>query len=85
MLSRRYESWRQQLLYARGELEALIDFAEDQQFDESPAKLVWSVAEQVKTLKGQVQAHIVNASRGELVRNGIRIALLGARTLAKPS
>lgn len=84
-LSRRYESWRQQLLYARGELEALIDFAEDQQFDESPAKLVWSVAEQVKTLKGQVQAHIVNASRGELVRNGIRIALLGAPNAGKSS
>ncbi|KAI9880163.1 MAG: mitochondrial splicing system protein [Pleopsidium flavum] len=84
-LSGRYESWRQQLLYARGELEALIDFAEDQHFDESPANLISSVAEQVKPLKGQVQAHIVNASRGELVRSGIRIALLGAPNAGKSS
>lgn len=36
-LAKRYEEWRQMLLYARGELEALIDFSEDQHFDESPA------------------------------------------------
>lgn len=84
-LARRYESWRQQLLHARGELEALIDFAEDQHFDESPKQLLLSVAEQIMTLKKQMQAHISNASRGELVRNGIKVALLGAPNAGKSS
>lgn len=84
-LAGRYELWRHQLLYARGELEALIDFSEDQHFDESPAKLVLSVVEQVKVLRGMVQAHVANASRGELIRNGIKIALLGAPNAGKSS
>ncbi len=85
VLAERYESWRQKLLEARGELEALIDFSEDQDFDESPAFLCDSVADQVQELKSQLQLNIVNASRGELLRKGIRIALVGAPNAGKSS
>ncbi|KAJ5139069.1 uncharacterized protein N7515_003917 [Penicillium bovifimosum] len=84
-LIKRYESWRQDLLYARGELEALIDFAEDQHFDESTTELVESVAGQVRALCVQIGFHVANASRGELLRNGIRVALLGAPNAGKSS
>ncbi|KAL8658466.1 MAG: hypothetical protein Q9202_007553 [Teloschistes flavicans] len=85
VLSQQYESWRQQLLYARGELEALIDFSEDQHFDESPAQLIGSVRDQVLSLQSRVKAVIQNASRGELLRNGIDLALLGAPNAGKSS
>ena len=85
ILAARYETWRQKLLYARGELEALIDFSEDQHFEESPARLVSSVAKQIQILKAHVQANIQNAIRGELLRNGISIALLGAPNAGKSS
>jgi small GTP-binding protein len=84
-LSKRYEEWRQQLLYARGELEALIDFSEDQHFDESSEELVVSVASQVRVLSRQIALHIQNASKGELMRNGIKVALLGAPNAGKSS
>ncbi|KXL41761.1 hypothetical protein M433DRAFT_331419 [Acidomyces richmondensis BFW] len=84
-LAKRYESWRQQLLYARGELEALIDFSEDQHFDESPSDLCASVADQVRSLKRMIQIQSQNAVRGELLRNGITIALLGAPNAGKSS
>lgn len=84
-LLKRYELWRQQLLYARGELEALIDFSEDQHFDESTEELVSSVAAQVRALQVQIGLHIKNASRGELLRSGIRVALLGAPNAGKSS
>ncbi|EAU33443.1 conserved hypothetical protein [Aspergillus terreus NIH2624] len=84
-LSKRYEQWRQQLLYARGELEALIDFAEDQHFDESSDELVHSVASQVQALRVQIELHIQNASKGELLRHGIKVALLGAPNAGKSS
>ena len=84
-LAKRYEEWRQMLLYARGELEALIDFSEDQHFDESPAEFVASVSKQVEALERLVSVHIRNASRGELLRNGISIALLGAPNAGKSS
>ena len=85
ILAKRYESWRQQLLCARGELEALIDFSEDQHFDESPAQLCASVLEQVQVLRHVLQAHAQNAVRGEMLRNGISIALLGAPNAGKSS
>lgn len=84
-LAVRYEQWRMLLLAARGELEALIDFSEDQHFDESPAVLCASVAEQVRTLRYQMEAHVANAVRGELLRNGIIVALLGAPNAGKSS
>ena len=85
VLAERYEAWRQKLLYARGELEALIDFSEDQHFDEPPAKLCASVARQVQQLKSQLQANVESASRGELLRSGINIALIGAPNAGKSS
>ncbi|KAF3483712.1 tRNA modification GTPase GTPBP3 [Arthroderma uncinatum] len=84
-LSTRYEQWRQQLLYARGELEALIDFSEDQHFDESVEDFISSVTEQVHKLLRQIDLHIENASKGELLRSGIKIALLGAPNAGKSS
>lgn len=84
-LAQHYESWRQQLLYARGELEALIDFSEDQHFDESPAELCASVAGQVEMLKRALQFHSQNAVRGELLRHGIGVSLLGAPNAGKSS
>ncbi|KAH8726051.1 GTP-binding protein TrmE N-terminus-domain-containing protein [Phaeosphaeriaceae sp. PMI808] len=84
-LAVRYEDWRMLLLAARGELEALIDFSEDQHFDESPAVLCASVAKQIHSLRAQMEAHIANALRGELLRNGISVALLGAPNAGKSS
>ncbi|KAL8887378.1 MAG: hypothetical protein Q9215_005040 [Flavoplaca cf. flavocitrina] len=84
-LAQQYESWRQQLVYARGELEALIDFQEDQHFDESPSRLIKSTTSKIIELKAKLQASIENASRGELLRNGINIALVGAPNAGKSS
>lgn len=84
-LGEQYENWRQQLLYARGELEALIDFSEDQQFDDTPDTLLASVTKQVESFKILLQTSIKNAFRGELLRNGISVALVGAPNVGKSS
>jgi len=84
-LARTYEDWRAWLLRARAELEALIDFQEDQHFDEEPSVLAASVAGQVVRLKERIERHVQNAVRGELLRNGIGIALLGAPNAGKSS
>ncbi|KAK4937905.1 mitochondrial splicing system protein [Elasticomyces elasticus] len=84
-LAQRYEEWRLMLLHARGEMEALIDFSEDQHFDESPVEFMASVSTQARGLKRQIEIHLKNASKGELLRNGISIALLGAPNAGKSS
>ncbi|PSK38014.1 tRNA modification GTPase GTPBP3, mitochondrial [Elsinoe australis] len=84
-LTQRYNVWRELLLSARGELEALIDFSEDQHFDESSTELISNVAQQVTKLQQPLLAHTQNAVRGELLRNGISISLLGAPNAGKSS
>lgn len=84
-LGRRYEAWRHRLLYARGELEALIDFSEDQHFEESPVELLRSVSSQVSGISNSITSHIKASCRGELLRKGIRISLLGPPNAGKSS
>jgi len=84
-LGRTYEGWREQLLYARGELEALIDFSEDQHFDESPAELLSNVTAQVETILSSIANHEAGSHRGELLKKGIRVSLLGPPNVGKSS
>lgn len=84
-LGRQYETWREQLLLARGEIEALIDFSEDQHFDESQAELLQNVTSQVARMLHSIELHEQGSQRSELLRNGIRIALLGPPNVGKSS
>ncbi|KAH6654960.1 GTP-binding protein TrmE [Truncatella angustata] len=54
-LGRTYEDWRQQLLQARAEVEAIIDFSEDQHFDESPRELLANVSRQVEEILNSIE------------------------------
>ncbi|KAI0108630.1 hypothetical protein GGR51DRAFT_548166 [Nemania sp. FL0031] len=84
-LGRTYEGWRRRLLEARAEMEALIDFQEDQHFDESPASLVGSVSQQVREILRSIEVHEMASQRAELLRNGIQVALLGPPNAGKSS
>ncbi|ERS95152.1 tRNA modification GTPase TrmE [Sporothrix schenckii ATCC 58251] len=84
-LGRTYEAWRAQLLAARAEIEALIDFSEDQHFDESPRELLQNVSRHVTQLQQRVRAHEAAADRSSLLRHGIRIALVGPANAGKSS
>ncbi|KAK3995090.1 hypothetical protein QBC44DRAFT_321176 [Cladorrhinum sp. PSN332] len=85
VLGKTYEDWREQLLLARGEIEALIDFSEDQHFDESPTELLTNVTRLVDDILHSIQMHKLGSQRSELLRNGIRIALLGPPNVGKSS
>lgn len=84
-LGQTYDGWREQLTYARGELEALIDFSEDQHFDESPAELLGNVARQVRDIVGKINQHEYASHRGDLLRRGVEIALIGPPNTGKSS
>ncbi|PHH75306.1 hypothetical protein CDD80_2492 [Ophiocordyceps camponoti-rufipedis] len=84
-LGRRYEAWRRRLLEARAELEALIDFSEDQHFDESPAELMAGVVTGVEAMVRDMKLYREMGQRGDLLRRGIRVALLGPPNVGKSS
>lgn len=80
-----YEDWRSRLLLARGEIEALIDFSEDQHFDESPTELLASVATLVRGLLADIDVHVDAGHRAELLRSGVRVAIVGPPNAGKSS
>ncbi|KAI2633865.1 hypothetical protein GGS21DRAFT_116607 [Xylaria nigripes] len=84
-LGRTYEQWRQKLLYARAELEALIDFQEDQHLDESPNLLVESSSQRIKDILRSIEIYEAAGQQTELLRNGIQVALLGPPNAGKSS
>ncbi|TGZ85423.1 P-loop containing nucleoside triphosphate hydrolase protein, partial [Ascodesmis nigricans] len=84
-LADRYDGWRVELIEARGVLEALIDFADDQGFEESPAELVGRTVSLAKELHTKLLIYTDNAVRGELLRSGISLCFLGAPNAGKSS
>ncbi|KAI5865560.1 hypothetical protein GGS23DRAFT_433019 [Durotheca rogersii] len=84
-LGRTYDGWRQKLLEARAEMEALIDFSEDQHFDETPNALISNVTTQVEEILRSIRLHEGASERNELLRSGIKIALVGPPNVGKSS
>ena len=80
-LSRLYENWRATLLRSLAWLEALIDFSEE----ELPADLWPTLQAEIARLATELAAHLGDARRGERLRQGIRIAILGAPNAGKSS
>lgn len=80
-LGRLYEDWRWELLRAQAHLEAAIDFAEE----DLPADLIVSSKAALADLADRIKAHLADGGRGERVRDGLRVVLLGAPNAGKSS
>ena len=80
-LGRLYEGWRERLLRSLAELEAEIDFPEEG----LPPDLRRRVAAEVAALRGEIAAHLADAHRGERLRDGIAVAIIGPPNAGKSS
>ena len=80
-LSRFYENWRSRLLRVLARLEAFIDFPEE----DLPEQLVRSIDGEIAELIGDLDRHLADAHRGEILRDGLTIAILGAPNVGKSS
>ena len=80
-LSRLVEGWRSRLVAALAHLEAVIDFAEDG----IPDGLLARVAGEVVELAAALDSHLADDHRGERLRDGIHIAIIGAPNAGKSS
>jgi tRNA modification GTPase len=80
-LGRRYEVWRVELIECLALLEAEIDFPDE----DLPGALGESVRPRALALIAELDAALSEAARGERVRDGYRIAVIGAPNAGKSS
>jgi tRNA modification GTPase len=81
-LGRLYEGWRQALLQALARIEAEIDFAPE---EEVPEDLLQVVRPDVCRLSAEIAAHLVDGQRGERLRAGLTVAVVGPPNAGKSS
>jgi tRNA modification GTPase len=80
-LREQVDAWRRTLIRAGAHLEACIDFPEE----EIPEGLVGGVATTVAALRADLAHHLADARRGEIIRDGFTVVILGAPNVGKSS
>lgn len=80
-LQQLYDSWREKLVHDLALMEAYIDFPEE----EIPDSVLSQVKENVTHLLSEIQVHLADEGRGERLREGFRIALVGQPNIGKSS
>jgi len=78
-LGLRYEGWREILTHATACVEAAVDFPDE----EVPADVAGRALPLVASLTADLEAALADAGRGERVRDGYRVALIGAPNAGK--
>lgn len=76
-----YEGWRTRLVDLMGYAEAEIDFSDE----ELPEGLKADTEARIAALNAEIAQHIVGADRGEQIRSGFPIVILGAPNVGKSS
>jgi len=82
VLARRAEGWREALLDARALLEAELDFSDE---DDVPADAGATVAAASIRIRDDIVAVLATAARGERIRGGFEVALMGPPNAGKSS
>ena len=82
LLARVYEGWRTRLLTARGLAEAAIDFSDEA---DVAADALNRARDEAKALLAEIDAHLDDGHRGEIVRDGFRVVLAGPPNVGKSS
>lgn len=77
------DKWRHALIGALAHVEAFIDFGEDEE-DVHDGVYV-AVRARVEALRGELLAHLRDAARGEIIRNGVGISIIGPPNAGKSS
>ncbi|HEX8374490.1 MAG TPA: tRNA uridine-5-carboxymethylaminomethyl(34) synthesis GTPase MnmE, partial [Geminicoccaceae bacterium] len=80
---RLYGAWRERLLHCLAMVEAEIDFGADEA--EVQEGMLARVAPQVDEVAGAVAAHLADGHRGERLRAGLAVAVVGAPNAGKSS
>ncbi|MCT7376249.1 tRNA uridine-5-carboxymethylaminomethyl(34) synthesis GTPase MnmE [Chelativorans salis] len=79
---RLYEKWRRQLIHARAMIEAALDFADESDVPGSVADTTWR---EIAALRSAIATHAAAYRDAEIIRDGLRVVILGAPNAGKSS
>ncbi|ODN03538.1 tRNA modification GTPase GTPBP3, mitochondrial [Orchesella cincta] len=77
-----YESWRDRIAKCLANAEAFIDFGEDENIE---SDILVRVEIEIESLVEEMTNHLKDQRKGERLRNGVRIAILGKPNVGKSS
>jgi len=78
-LGERYDRWRDLLVQSLAMLEAAVDFPDE----DLPEEVAQRARPGLRVLSGELEAALADAARGRRVRDGFRVALVGAPNAGK--
>lgn len=81
-LKQLYEAWRERLISILAAIEGEIDFPDE---EDVPDALAATAGPPIDDLIAEMDAHLDDAHRGERVREGLSIAIIGAPNAGKSS
>jgi tRNA modification GTPase len=99
-LSKLYDAWRAELTKGLAHAEAVIDFGDDEDLspadndtnddddndNDNAQEDVWGgVRHKITTLRKAMERHLSDKERGEIVRDGVRVAIVGPPNAGKSS
>jgi tRNA modification GTPase len=76
-----YDGWRDRLVAALAQLEAAIDFSDE----DLPEAVLAAARPALVALAAEIAAHLDDGHRGERLRDGITVAIVGAPNVGKSS
>ncbi|HYV88426.1 MAG TPA: tRNA uridine-5-carboxymethylaminomethyl(34) synthesis GTPase MnmE, partial [Candidatus Polarisedimenticolia bacterium] len=76
-----YDDWRSRLIRAAAWAEAAIDFSDE----EIPPDAIATAKDQVAEIVGEIQAHLNDDRRGEILRDGFYLTVIGPPNSGKSS
>ncbi|MBE6449325.1 MAG: tRNA uridine-5-carboxymethylaminomethyl(34) synthesis GTPase MnmE [Alphaproteobacteria bacterium] len=80
-LQKIYDAWRLDLINSMAYLEAFIDFPEE----EIPSEKMLEIDDKIHELLHKIALHLDDKGRGESLKNGFQIAIVGAPNVGKSS
>ena len=72
-LRRPVENWRKEIISCLSELEASIDFTDE----DLPATLETQIRKRIQTIHGEMKAGLADFHKGQIIRTGLSIVLAG--------
>ncbi|KAJ2516955.1 mitochondrial splicing system protein, partial [Coemansia sp. RSA 1937] len=73
-LFRMYEGWRVKMVQLRAQIEAYIDFSEEENIEDG---VYTQVCLEAKKLADAIRAHLNDKRQGEILRNGVALSIVG--------